>query len=77
MRENELLANKVPLPVLDILLQLGLIKFTSNEAFSIKNCVGWVGVECVLGGIPNSTCKVNVTQVVCKVKMTLTVVPHP
>ena len=44
-----------------IALHLRLTDFTANEALGIKDGVGWVGVESVLGRITNSGYKVNAT----------------
>ena len=45
--------------MLHVALQIWLIDLTANEALGIKDRVGWVGVERVLGGITDSGCRVN------------------
>ena len=47
--------------MLKVALQFWLTDFTANEALSVEDCVGWVGVERVLGGITDSGRRVNVT----------------
>ena len=47
--------------MLDVALQIGLADFTTNETLGIKYRVGWIRVECVLGGITNSGRRVNAT----------------
>ena len=44
-----------------IALHLRLTYLTTNEALGIKDSVGWVGVERVLGRITNSGYRINAT----------------
>jgi hypothetical protein len=49
------LLNDTERPLLLIFLKFGFIHLASNETVSVEDSVGWVGVECVLGGIINQS----------------------
>lgn len=49
------LLNDLERPVLDVALDFGLVHFTTDETLSVEHGVFWVGVECVLCRVTNST----------------------
>jgi len=43
-------------------LKICFIHLASNEMLGVEDCVGWVGVECVLGGVTDQSlfiCEAN------------------
>ena len=41
--------------MLHVFLKICFVHFASDETFCVEDCVDWVGMECVLGGVTDQS----------------------
>ena len=41
--------------MLYVFLKICFVHLASNETLGVEDCVGWVGMECVLGGVTDQS----------------------
>jgi len=62
--------------MLNVALQIWLIYLTTDEAFGIEDCVGWVRVERIFGRVTDPSFEVRAKEKGQKTRKELTVAPR-